>query len=150
MHECAKCRFQQPKKVSCNPVKQPYFIPCALSTSQRQRPPSDQIYEASPRSATLLLNNLPLSHGDSPLSLASGPLLGVSVRRASPAACDLLSGESTSNLLQFYRWGDSSGGSSSYGRVGDDLPEPMLISWDPSLSFAALAYSSQVVVSHQW
>lgn len=62
-----------------------------------------------------------------------------------------MSGEVSPNLLQFYSWGSESGGSSSgsgssYSRVGEDLPEPTLISWDPSLSFAALAYSSQVVV----
>lgn len=40
-------------------------------------------------------------------------------------------------MLQFHAWDDGF-------KVGPELPEPLILVWDQSLTFAALAYSSQV------
>lgn len=51
--------------------------------------------------------------------------------------CDLVQGDEGAAVLQFHAWDDGF-------KVGPELPEPFILVWDQSLTFAALAYSSQV------
>lgn len=68
-------------------------------------------------------------------ALALTPLLWPHRRITSVGA--ELSGEEVSPVMQFYSW-------DGVTKVGPELPEPSIITWDPALQVAALAYLRQV------
>lgn len=61
------------------------------------------------------------------------------MRVSPPHRSDLVAGDLPS-VLQFYDWDTAH-------KVGPELAEPLILAWDPSLTFCALAYSAQVVIA---
>ncbi|KAG1678760.1 hypothetical protein FOA52_012800 [Chlamydomonas sp. UWO 241] len=94
-----------------------------------------KIWMASGRSVTVLHHGLHMHVTDRPVAVVSGPLLAVSLRKTCDG-CDLVAGRDGAGTMQLFGWEDA-------GKAGPELPEPLLMSWDQSLNFAALAYSSQ-------
>lgn len=54
------------------------------------------------------------------------------------SASALVSGSEPPSCLALMEWDTGR-------RLGPDLPEPLAMAWDPSLSLVALAYSAQVI-----
>ncbi|GIL66637.1 hypothetical protein Vafri_20113, partial [Volvox africanus] len=78
--------------------------------------------------------------GDIPSFVQGGPLLAVTVRRALQSeAPDLAPSGSFTPALLLFDW-------ETGRRVGPELPEPLHLSWDPSRTMLAMAYTSQLLI----
>ena len=99
------------------------------------------------RGAVISLVRYTSSHFNSsqPSHLTPGPLLGITLDKP-PATLeglksDLIGCDHGGKVMQMVTW---EGGHNPH-KVGSELPEPLLTSWDPGHQYLALAYSSQVV-----
>jgi len=100
--------------------------------------PRVQVRRLEGRSMSVLHESVRLPSKDSPAIVYSGPLLAVTYKRALKN-CDLISGSDTAAAMQFYSW------DGAYS-VAEEVPEPLVLAWDPSLQYCAMAYSTQVVI----
>lgn len=76
--------------------------------------------------------------GDSPRGLFGGPLLGVSLKRPHREAA-ALTGDPRTAAMQLFSWEPN-----RHVRIGNEVPEPRWLSWEPEMQHAALGYRDKV------
>eukprot|EP00200_Dunaliella_tertiolecta_P012552 CAMPEP_0202375576 /NCGR_PEP_ID=MMETSP1127-20130417/6232_1 /ASSEMBLY_ACC=CAM_ASM_000462 /TAXON_ID=3047 /ORGANISM="Dunaliella tertiolecta, Strain CCMP1320" /LENGTH=1080 /DNA_ID=CAMNT_0048973105 /DNA_START=121 /DNA_END=3360 /DNA_ORIENTATION=- len=112
----------------------------AAEAAAMAKPNTVQIMKLSERSVSGVAH-VNVQGGDAPVRVSSGPLLGITTRKQLPDVA-LGGGLEAEAPLSFrlHTWTNNS------IQVGQEMPEPTAISWDPTGILVALAYPAQVLL----